>query len=138
MVKAADRAGVMMLTGQDSRVHWGKARAMRRPLEAVLCLSPVLALSLCSMTKLLQPDLLQAPQLEASAAFQAAHPVGEHLAATPLSCSKLSASIVSARSSAAKPHEPLPGRGARHPQRTAGAREGKLPVAQKRTGAVRS
>ena len=26
MVKAPDRAGVMMLTGQDSRVHWDKAR----------------------------------------------------------------------------------------------------------------
>ena len=56
MVKAADRAGVMMLTGQDSRVHWDKARALGRPLEAVLCLSPVPALSLCSVSKLFQPE----------------------------------------------------------------------------------
>jgi 4-hydroxy-3-polyprenylbenzoate decarboxylase len=56
MVKAADRAGVMMLTGQDSRIHWDKARAMGQPLEAVLCLSPVPALSLCSVNKLFQPE----------------------------------------------------------------------------------
>ncbi len=56
MVKAPDRAGVMMLTGQDSRVHWDKARALGRPLEAVLCLSPVPALSLCSVNKLFQPE----------------------------------------------------------------------------------
>jgi len=56
MVKAADRAGVMMLTGQDSRIHWEKARALGQPLEAVLCLSPIPALSLCSVTKLRQPE----------------------------------------------------------------------------------
>ena len=56
MVKSADRAGVMMLTGQDSRVHWDKARALGQPLEAVLCLSPVPALSLCSVNKLFQPE----------------------------------------------------------------------------------
>ena len=56
MVKAADRAGVMMLTGQDSRIHWDKARALGRPLEAVLCLSVVPALSLCSVNKLFQPE----------------------------------------------------------------------------------
>lgn len=56
MVKAADRAGVMMLFGQDGRLHWQKARAMGKPLEAVLCLSPIPALALCSATKLLQPE----------------------------------------------------------------------------------
>jgi 4-hydroxy-3-polyprenylbenzoate decarboxylase len=45
MVKAADRAGVMMLTGQKSRLHWEKARALGRPLEAVLCLSVVPAIT---------------------------------------------------------------------------------------------
>ena len=33
MVKAADRAGVMMLSGQDSRLHWEKARALGLPLR---------------------------------------------------------------------------------------------------------
>ncbi|HUH70358.1 MAG TPA: UbiD family decarboxylase [Mycobacterium sp.] len=56
MVKAPDRAGVMMLYGQDSRIHWQKARQLGRPLEAVLCLSPVPALALCSATKLRQPE----------------------------------------------------------------------------------
>jgi 4-hydroxy-3-polyprenylbenzoate decarboxylase len=56
MVKAPDRAGVMMLYGQDSRIHWEKARALGRPLEAVLCLSPIPALALCSATKLRQPE----------------------------------------------------------------------------------
>ena len=56
MVKAADRAGVMMLTGQHSRVHWEKARALGRPLEAVLCLSVLPALTLCSVTKMRQLD----------------------------------------------------------------------------------
>jgi 4-hydroxy-3-polyprenylbenzoate decarboxylase len=56
MVKAADRAGVMMLSGQDSRIHWEKARALGRPLEAVLCLSVLPALALCSASKLRQPE----------------------------------------------------------------------------------
>ncbi len=56
MLKAADRAGVMIVTGQDGRIHWEKARALGRPLEAVLCLSPVPALSLCSVAKLRQPE----------------------------------------------------------------------------------
>ena len=56
MIKAADRAGVMMLTGQDSRIHWEKARALGRPLEAVLCLSVLPALSLCSVSKMRQPE----------------------------------------------------------------------------------
>ena len=56
MVKAPDRAGVLMLTGQHSRVHWEKARALGKPLEAVLCLSVLPALALCSVSKLRQPD----------------------------------------------------------------------------------
>jgi len=52
MVKAADRLGCMMLSGQDARAHWQKARALGRPLEAVLILSPPPALSLCSVNKL--------------------------------------------------------------------------------------
>jgi UbiD family decarboxylase len=52
MVKAADRLGVLMLSGQDGRAHWEKARALGQPLEAVLILSPPPALSLCSVNKL--------------------------------------------------------------------------------------
>jgi 4-hydroxy-3-polyprenylbenzoate decarboxylase len=52
MVKAADRIGVSMITGQDARVHWEKAKAMGVPLEAVLILSPSPALSVCSVNKL--------------------------------------------------------------------------------------
>jgi UbiD family decarboxylase len=52
MVKAADRLGISMLSGQDARVHWEKARALGKPLEAVLILSPPPALSLCSVNKL--------------------------------------------------------------------------------------
>jgi len=32
MVKGAGRAGVMMLSGQDNRIYWEKARALGRPL----------------------------------------------------------------------------------------------------------
>jgi UbiD family decarboxylase len=52
MVKAPDRAGCMMLTGQDGRQHWEKARAMQKPLEAVLCLSVSPTLALCSASKM--------------------------------------------------------------------------------------
>jgi UbiD family decarboxylase len=52
MVKAADRLGISILSGQDARVHWEKARALGQPLEAVLILSPPPALSLCSVNKL--------------------------------------------------------------------------------------
>jgi len=52
MVKAADRLGVLMLSGQDGRGHFEKARALGQPLEAVLILSPPPALSLCSANKL--------------------------------------------------------------------------------------
>jgi UbiD family decarboxylase len=52
MVKAPDRAGCMMLSGQDSRQHWEKARAMGKPLEAVLCLSVPPTLALCSVSKM--------------------------------------------------------------------------------------
>jgi UbiD family decarboxylase len=52
MVKAPDRAGCMMLSGQDSRLHWEKARAMGKPLEAVLCLSVPPTLALCSASKM--------------------------------------------------------------------------------------
>jgi 4-hydroxy-3-polyprenylbenzoate decarboxylase len=31
MVKAADRLGCLMLSGQDGRTHWEKARALGRP-----------------------------------------------------------------------------------------------------------
>lgn len=55
-VKAPDRAGVYMLPGQDGLQHWNKARLRGEPLEAVLCLSPIPALSLCSATKLLQSE----------------------------------------------------------------------------------
>ena len=41
-----------MLSGQDGRAHWEKARALGQPLEAVLILSPPPALSLCSVNKL--------------------------------------------------------------------------------------
>jgi len=51
MVKAPDRLGVLMLSGQDGRGHWEKARALGQPLEAVLVLSPPPALSLCSVNK---------------------------------------------------------------------------------------
>jgi len=52
MLKAADRAGCMMLSGQDAKVHWDKARAMGKPLEAVLCLSVPPTLALCSASKM--------------------------------------------------------------------------------------
>lgn len=67
MVKAPDRCGVMMASGQDSRIHWEKARALGKPLEAVLCLSPVPALSLCSVTKLRQPEYEVAGALNGTA-----------------------------------------------------------------------
>lgn len=51
-VKAPDRLGCLMLSGQDGRGHWEKARAMGVPLEAVLILSPLPALSVCSVNKL--------------------------------------------------------------------------------------
>jgi UbiD family decarboxylase len=56
MVKAADRLGCLMLSGQDGRGHWEKARALDQPLEAVLVLSPPPALSLCSVNKMDQPE----------------------------------------------------------------------------------
>jgi 3-polyprenyl-4-hydroxybenzoate decarboxylase len=56
MVKAADRLGCLMLSGQDGRGHWEKARALGQPLEAVLVLSPPPALSLCSVNKMDQPE----------------------------------------------------------------------------------
>jgi 4-hydroxy-3-polyprenylbenzoate decarboxylase len=56
MVKAADRLGVLMLSGQDGRGHFEKARALGQPLEAVLVLSPPPALSLCSVNKLDLPE----------------------------------------------------------------------------------
>jgi 4-hydroxy-3-polyprenylbenzoate decarboxylase len=52
MLKAADRAGCMMLSGQDAQVHWEKAKAMGKPLEAVLCLSVPPTLALCSASKM--------------------------------------------------------------------------------------
>jgi UbiD family decarboxylase len=52
MLKAADRLGCLMLSGQDGRGHWDKARALGQPLEAVLILSPPPALSLASVNKL--------------------------------------------------------------------------------------
>jgi UbiD family decarboxylase len=55
-LKAADRTGVMMMSGQDERGFWEKARRLGKPLEAVLILSPPPALSLCSVSKLKQPE----------------------------------------------------------------------------------
>jgi UbiD family decarboxylase len=52
MVKAPDRIGINMLSGQDARMHWQKAKAMGKPLEAVLCLSVPPTLSLCSASKM--------------------------------------------------------------------------------------
>ena len=52
MLKAADRAGCMMLSGQDAKAHWEKAKAMGKPLEAVLCLSVPPTLALCSASKM--------------------------------------------------------------------------------------
>jgi UbiD family decarboxylase len=52
MVKAPDRIGVSIITGQDGRVHWEKARALGKPLEAVLILSPSPSVSVCSVNKL--------------------------------------------------------------------------------------
>jgi 4-hydroxy-3-polyprenylbenzoate decarboxylase len=52
MVKAPDRVGINMLSGQDARMHWQKAKATGKPLEAVLCLSVPPTLSLCSASKM--------------------------------------------------------------------------------------
>jgi 4-hydroxy-3-polyprenylbenzoate decarboxylase len=52
MLKAADRTGVLMMSGQDERGYWEKARRMGKPLEAVLILAPPPSLSLCSVNKL--------------------------------------------------------------------------------------
>jgi 4-hydroxy-3-polyprenylbenzoate decarboxylase len=52
MVKAPDRIGVSIITGQDGRIHWEKARALGKPLEAVLILSPPPSVSVCSVNKL--------------------------------------------------------------------------------------
>ena len=52
MLKAADRTGVLMMSGQDERGYWEKARRLGKPLEAVLVLAPPPALSLCSVNKL--------------------------------------------------------------------------------------
>lgn len=56
MLKAADRLGCLMLSGQDGRGHWDKARKLGQPLEAVLILSPPPALSLASVNKLDTPE----------------------------------------------------------------------------------
>lgn len=52
MLKAADRTGVLMMSGQDERGYWEKARRLGKPLEAVLILAPPPSLSLCSVNKL--------------------------------------------------------------------------------------
>ncbi len=52
MLKAADRTGVLMMSGQDERGYWEKARRLGKPLEAVLILAPPPALSLCAVNKL--------------------------------------------------------------------------------------
>ncbi len=51
-LKAADRTGVLMMSGQDERGYWEKARRMGKPLEAVLILAPPPTLSLASVNKL--------------------------------------------------------------------------------------
>ena len=52
MVKTPQRLGVLILPGQDARMHWQKARQLGKPLEAVLVVSPIPALTLCSVSKL--------------------------------------------------------------------------------------
>ena len=52
MLKAADRTGVLMMSGQDERGYWEKARRLGKPLEAVLVLAPPPSLSLCAVNKL--------------------------------------------------------------------------------------
>ena len=43
MLKAADRLGCLMLSGQDGRGHWDKARALGQPpAHYVLRQSPVI------------------------------------------------------------------------------------------------
>lgn len=51
-LKAADRTGVLMMSGQDERGYWEKARRLGKPLEAVLILAPPPTLSLASVNKL--------------------------------------------------------------------------------------
>ena len=52
MLKAADRTGVLMMSGQDERGFWEKARRLGEPLEAVLILTPPPSLSLCAVDKM--------------------------------------------------------------------------------------
>jgi len=52
MLKAADRTGVLMMSGQDERGFWEKARRLGKPLEAVLILTPPPSLSLCAVDKM--------------------------------------------------------------------------------------
>jgi 4-hydroxy-3-polyprenylbenzoate decarboxylase len=51
MIKAPRRLGVMVLPGQDGRMHWQRARALGKPLEAVMVVSPIPALTICSVSK---------------------------------------------------------------------------------------
>jgi 4-hydroxy-3-polyprenylbenzoate decarboxylase len=52
MLKAGNRTGVLMLSGQDERGYWDKYRRLGKPMPAVLILTPPPALALCSVTKL--------------------------------------------------------------------------------------
>jgi UbiD family decarboxylase len=55
-VKAPNRLGVHISSGHDGRAHWFKARAKGEPLEAALVLSPDPTVSICSVSKLDQPE----------------------------------------------------------------------------------
>lgn len=52
MLKAGNRTGVLMLSGQDERGYWEKYRRLGKPMPAVLILTPPPALALCSVNKL--------------------------------------------------------------------------------------
>ena len=52
MLKAGDRTGVLMMSGQDERGYWDKYRRLGKPMPAVLILSPPPSLALCSVNKL--------------------------------------------------------------------------------------
>ena len=52
MLKAGNRTGVLMMSGQDERGYWDKYRRLGKPMPAVLILTPPPSLALCSVNKL--------------------------------------------------------------------------------------
>ena len=52
MLKAADRTGVLIMSGQDERGYWDKYRRLGKPMPAVMILTPPPSLALCSVDKL--------------------------------------------------------------------------------------